>query len=324
MYNSGNHIHKCLDSIIRQDIQPSEIIIVDDHSTDNSPQLINQYRSDHSHIKVIRNKVNLGPGASRNKALKIARGEYIAFIDIDDWINDEYLIALYDSAKKANADIVFSNMKFVGGGTESEYKAFYVTMAKFKNLELSITDLPNEWRSTAPWMKLFRKGFVLDNQLEFCSDTRLGEDILFTWIAYSKAKIITFCEAAYYFYNISSQSLDTDVNESIFDIFKSLKITKQKYYKIDPSHSRLSQINTLYVSHLCYQFSKICTINHPQASHLAYEYWKKAHNELINIKPRHVIDNLYLSAKMKEYYFDTISHAEFDNEMREKYILRTK
>ena len=104
VYNVENYLRECLDSITSQTVKDIEIICIDDGSTDNSPKILKEYQKKDSRIKII-TKENGGQASARNLGIKKAQGEYIAFIDSDDFIESEMLEKLYTKAKDNNLDI---------------------------------------------------------------------------------------------------------------------------------------------------------------------------------------------------------------------------
>lgn len=105
VYNVEEYIEKCLDSVVNQTLKEIEIIVVNDGTKDNSMKKIEKYFSD-SRIKII-NKQNGGQSSARNAGLAISKGEYISFIDSDDFIEEKMLEELYTESE--NTDIVFSD-----------------------------------------------------------------------------------------------------------------------------------------------------------------------------------------------------------------------
>ena len=93
-YNVENYIPKCLSSLINQSLKDIEIIVIDDGSTDKTPDIIKEYANKDERIKII-TQTNQKQGAARNRGLEIARGEYVTFVDADDWIDENYLEELY-------------------------------------------------------------------------------------------------------------------------------------------------------------------------------------------------------------------------------------
>lgn len=105
IYNVENYIKKCVDSILSQTYKNLEIILVDDGSPDNCPQICDEYAQKDSRIKVI-HKENGGVSSARNIGMENARGKWIAFIDADDWIEEKYFEKMLDRVKTNDADIV--------------------------------------------------------------------------------------------------------------------------------------------------------------------------------------------------------------------------
>lgn len=109
IYNVEKYLTVCIDSLKNQGGLRMEIILVNDGSTDLSGEIADEYAKKEGRIKVIHQE-NGGASAARNVGLDIATGEYIAFLDSDDWIKDESLSLLYDEAVKHHADVVMGNM----------------------------------------------------------------------------------------------------------------------------------------------------------------------------------------------------------------------
>ena len=166
VYNVEQYLARCLDSILAQTNHDYEIICVNDCSPDNSSAILSEYASKHpDRIKVITNEVNLGLGLSREKALEVACGEFVMFIDSDDYIKPDYLQHYLDATNDGDYDIV------VGG---------YIRDIDGKLTEHYLSD--TVWSSTAyaiACAKLYRRSFISDNDLHFTS-IKCGEDIYFS------------------------------------------------------------------------------------------------------------------------------------------------
>ena len=106
VYNVEKYLDRCIDSIINQSLKDIEIILVDDGSPDNCPQLCDEWAKKDSRIKVI-HKENAGLGMARNTGMQHATGEYIAFIDSDDYVDLDMYAKLLEKAELHNADIVY-------------------------------------------------------------------------------------------------------------------------------------------------------------------------------------------------------------------------
>ena len=107
VYNSGKYLKQCLLSICKQRLENIEIIIIDDKSTDNSLKIANYFLKKFKFIKIIINKINVGPSISRNKAINIAKGEYLLFVDSDDYLTDGSIPHIVKKLKNRNIDYLF-------------------------------------------------------------------------------------------------------------------------------------------------------------------------------------------------------------------------
>ena len=108
VYNAGEHLRRCLDTLINKTLKEIEIIVVLDCPTDNSDKIVKEYAVNDSRIKIVENKVNLHIGESRNRGLEVASGEYIGFSDHDDYRELNMYEELYNNAKENNSDVVLS------------------------------------------------------------------------------------------------------------------------------------------------------------------------------------------------------------------------
>lgn len=107
-YNVESYISRCLDSLIKQTLKELEIIVIDDGSTDRTLEIIKAYNKLDSRIKVIE-QTNQKQGAARNRGLEIAKGEFIGFVDSDDWVDFDYFEKMYNAAVKHNVNIAAAN-----------------------------------------------------------------------------------------------------------------------------------------------------------------------------------------------------------------------
>ena len=119
VYNVEKYLKRCVESLTNQTLKDIEIILVDDESTDSSPIICDELAKQDARIKVIHKK-NEGAGLSRNVALKIAEGEYIGFVDSDDFVAEDMFESLLNTAEKYGSDLVLSNVRFVDGNMFSE------------------------------------------------------------------------------------------------------------------------------------------------------------------------------------------------------------
>lgn len=113
VYNSEKTISKCLDSLISQTFKDIEIICVNDCSKDNSLKVLNEYASKDSRIVVINHEENMNAGGARNSGIKAAKGEYVCFVDNDDWLDLNTIEGLLNKSKDLTADLILTDLKQV-------------------------------------------------------------------------------------------------------------------------------------------------------------------------------------------------------------------
>ena len=223
MYNAEKYIDDCLNSILGQTLQNYEVIVVDDCSTDNSYAVAKSYvdkfggRLTLTTLK--KNSGNAGYSA-RNKGFTFSRGEYVFFVDADDFITKTALEELYTAAKNTNADVVYTSARYRYSGSNDlklEYDNFRWSLIK-KGLEDKPT-LTNDPKSNLievavksglfrpPWTKFVRKNFLSENSITF-PEILSGGDYLWTIeISAYAERFLRIPDAVYFWRDDSSESM---------------------------------------------------------------------------------------------------------------------
>ena len=220
VYNSEKYISRCIDSILNQSFKDYELLIINDGSKDGSLKIIKDYEKKDKRIKVIDQK-NMGVAKTRNKGIKLASGEYIMFIDNDDYIENDYLKTYYDAIKDTDYDIV------MGGYKRKDEDGNIVQ-------QLAITK-ENEWSKyivVAPWAKIYRKNFLIDNKIEYFS-YKIGEDVYFNLIAYSNSKNIKVINNTDYIWFFNKESVSNTSQRGLNDEVDILVLLDKLIKKID-------------------------------------------------------------------------------------------
>lgn len=205
VYNCERYLKKCLDSLLKQTLKDIEIICINDGSTDNSIKILQKYADKDARILII-DQENKGVSAARNAGVEKAAGEFIGFVDSDDWVNLTFYEKLYNAAQKYDADIA------VGGITRVHkfYKHFYlkykqeISTDDYKE-KLRICDVPDRCYMTN---KLYRKEMLKLHNLKF-EESRLYEDIMLTPQVLYYAKKLVAVPGAYYYYRRYAGSIVT-------------------------------------------------------------------------------------------------------------------
>ena len=178
-YNVEPYFSRCISSIISQSLKDIEIILVNDGSTDKSLDIAYDFANKDNRIIVISQK-NAGQACARNTGLKIAKGDYVAFIDSDDWLEHNMLENLLHVIEENNAEVVQCRFQFdnESTGQTTPSKIFDHKILSNKN-DIIVDALLVKNIFVAPWAKLFRRSFLISNGLWF-EEGIVNEDTLFT------------------------------------------------------------------------------------------------------------------------------------------------
>ncbi|MCL2144785.1 MAG: glycosyltransferase [Endomicrobia bacterium] len=195
VYNAEKYLKQCLDSVINQTFKDIEIICVNDGSADGSLEILKEYEKEDSRIKIIDQK-NQGAGAARNNGLNAAKGQYVYFLDGDDFIELNALEILYEKTSSAKADIaMFPRKKFDTAAQKISIHNPFNKMqegAVFSHKNTS-ADIFNIVTATI-WDKFFRLAFIRDNDIRFM-DLETCNDVYFAWCSAIKAEKIVYVNA---------------------------------------------------------------------------------------------------------------------------------
>lgn len=237
VYGVEDYLRKCLDSVVKQTLKDFEIIIVNDGSPDNSQLIIDEYEKKYSNIHAYI-KENGGLSDARNYGLKYAKGEYISFIDSDDYIREDMLEKMYNQAKEQDSDIVVCDcIKAYENGTE-EYCP--------SNLNYS-NDIIRNYLISQPMatIRIYRKN--LFENIKFQKDIYY-EDLNLTPKLVNYTNKISFINEGFYYYYQRTNSIMKEMHFNkkqlvIFDILDSIKnsLDMNVYYQ---------EVEYLYITHL--------------------------------------------------------------------------
>lgn len=217
IYNTGKYLPECVESVRNQTLRDIEIILVDDESPDNAPQICDEYATIDERIKVVHKK-NGGLGFARNSGLDVAIGEYVSFIDSDDFIGTDMMQTLYETAKEYDADEVRSGTIFYNNGHKSYRKDVDKTIVfqgknEVKQFVLDLLGpLPEERRDVKYMMSvclaIHKRSVIEDYCVRFTSERQtLSEDLLFDLDLFPKMKCIVCIPDCFYYYRMNPNSL---------------------------------------------------------------------------------------------------------------------
>lgn len=223
VYNTEKYLKNCIDSLLKQNFEDYEIIVINDLSPGDAEEIIKSYND--KKIVYIKNKTNKGIGYNRNLGIKKAKGEYVCFIDSDDYVKEDFISKMYNYSKENNLDLCVCDYVNVDeeGNKLKEFNLsdFCITNYEENNKILCEINL-------APWNKLYKKDMLVKNKIEF-SETLKYEDLSFVALSIKNSKKIGKINEQLNYYTIHNNSETTTRDKRVFDIFKQLDIVRNEY-----------------------------------------------------------------------------------------------
>lgn len=233
IYNVELYLNRCIESIVGQTYGKLEIILVDDGSSDKCPSMCDAWLKKDSRIKVIHKK-NGGLSDARNAGLAVAKGEFIAFVDSDDWIHPKYVELLYNAIRKFDAEISACDVRVVYEGNNVVNEQIDITADRVYSTEQALEMLIRGigFRAVA-WNKLYHRK-VLDS--EKFTVGRYHEDEFLTYKLLAKAERLAFVNTELYFYFQRSGSIMNSISTKHLDAldayFERLEFLQNRYPKL--------------------------------------------------------------------------------------------
>ena len=253
VYNCEAYLPQCLDSILQRNDQRIEVICVDDGSTDGSARILADYAARDSRVRVLR-QANAGAGAARNTGMAQARGEYLSFLDADDFFDPEMLRKAYNKAWVEESDIVvFRSQEYYEDldrfvGMRSNFREEYLPQQQ----PFAGTDVEeNLFRAFVGWAwdKLFRRAFVEENGLRF-QEQRTTNDLLFTYSALVRAQRISTMNNVLAYHRKASGSLSV-TREQSWDCFYAALLALRQQLRDWGLYERFERDFVNYALHFC-------------------------------------------------------------------------
>ena len=236
VYNVDKYLSQCLESIINQTYQDLEIIIIDDGSSDNSPQICDEFAKKDKRITVI-HKENGGAASARNEGLRKATGDFLAFVDSDDYIEKNAYSTMMEVMSREGADIVECAFSFKFRDKETEEYVFQEEKQfdQIKYLSLFTT----QWTCGLIWNKLFRRE-VLHNV--FFEEGHQIDDEFFTYQGVMTARKIVFAPSILYHYRMRASGLMKNPEAYERILFDRLDYSTKRRRKVVEQYPELKQV----------------------------------------------------------------------------------
>ena len=238
VYNLEKYLPRCLEALVNQTLEEIEILCVDDGSTDSAPQIIEEYAKKYPNKVKAFHKENGGEFTTRNYGLERAQGEYVTFVDTDDYVEPNWAEKLYTAAKEADADLAVCGFERINLETN---KVVCTDMTGFgktvKNMEYN--DDFMAFINPAPWNKVYRRELIKD--LRFLP-FRGFNDTMFLMSSYTKIKKIAFIPDVLYHYYLRYDSQIHTINIDDVNNLKKYLLEVKKLYKQSEKYEEMKYI----------------------------------------------------------------------------------
>ncbi len=299
VYNVELYIEKCLNSLVNQTLQEIEIIVVNDGSTDHSEQIIQKFIEEYPEKIVYLKKENGGLSDARNYALPHAKGEYVAFLDSDDYVEENTYQDMYELAQKEKSDMVECDFYWEYPNKKKEdIGAFY--QGKKEMLE--------KVRVVA-WNKLIKKDLLQKTEIEFPKGYRY-EDVEFTYKLIPHLDKVSFLKKPCIHYIQREGSIANSQNERTKEIFDVLEHVLEYYKECGYYEEYQEQLEYLYVRFLfCSSFLRMVKIQDKTIrKKLLQETWEKVNTKFPNWKKNKILNQ---KRSWKNLYMKSINQVSY-------------
>ncbi|MBP1949047.1 glycosyltransferase family 2 protein [Virgibacillus litoralis] len=269
-YNIENYIKKCIDSLMNQTLQDIEIIVVNDGSTDDTLLEIKETCKKDDRISIIDQK-NAGVMRAREEGFKASSGEYVLFVDGDDWLTEDAAEVLYNKAEQSDYDIVCYNFIYTDGEknkknyTKQEYEK--ITGEKFLNMVMTNKIMPSLWS------KLIKRKFIIEKDVTFPNGIAKAQDLAFSCslgIHLPNACVVD--EYLYFYFNSRINSVSNTISPLLLEVEKATSFVRKQLKEHNMLETHKEEFEYLAFTH---NFNKdMIYINKNKFSKVLYKKWR--------------------------------------------------
>jgi glycosyltransferase involved in cell wall biosynthesis len=256
IYNVENYLSRCIDSLLCQTLENIEIILIDDGSTDQSGRYADEYSERDARIQVI-HKENGGLSSARNAGLEVARGEYVGFVDSDDWVKNNMFEKLYNAAVHYRSGVAMAGFYRVNETGETEENLTILNQLCYEDNQviddILIPMIGSDSQAKddisihmCVWKNIYQREVLEKNQIRFLSERQyISEDIIFNIDVFTKIKRASIVNSSLYYYSINIQSLTqvykSDRYEKECILYEYLKYKLREVGLLEKSDVRLKR-----------------------------------------------------------------------------------
>lgn len=324
VYNLENYVSKCLESLINQTFNDIEIICVNDGSTDGSLAVLKEYAKKDERI-IILNQPNKGVAVARNEGMAVAKGEYIQFVDGDDWINFNLCEKVYNLAKKHDSDVVMFDAAFYDNKKNCVIGGNFFDIKKWKNhVDENTIHTFKDCKSIfygnlSAANKVYKKSFIDRIGCYFPSGMRFEDHLFHIHTIFCADKINILCEKHYYYRQNRKNSMMTTLKSTnvVMDIFKVVNLIEKTIREIGKFD---------YSKYLFFQF-KYESLTHYYMDINFFKkpvYYKQMKDELLKLKNPEFDFSVCKRMGNFNYYTDVLRYNWFVFFMLRKFYYNSK
>lgn len=290
VYNAEKYLNRCIDSILNQTFKDFELILINDGSSDKSIEILNAYEKIDSRIKVINNENN-GVSKTRNIGIGLATGEYIQFIDSDDFIDKNMFKETVEFLEVENADVIITGL-FLDiestNGIDTSIQTFENCISRnSKDIAKKLLTRLNGTYINSPVNKLYKRNIILENNILMDESINLGEDLIFNLAYLSYCDCVIFNDKCYYHYCMKNEeNLTAKYRKDKLDLMEVLyNECKQFLLNANLNEEYIKVLNSIFIKWMYYCYidlnSSDCNLTFKEK----YRYIKysiKKYNNIIN------------------------------------------
>lgn len=266
VYKAEKTLYKAAQSILNQSLKDIELILIDDNSPDNSPRIADELSGIDARVQVVHKERNEGPGFARNAGISCANGEYICFVDSDDWIEADMLHALYEKAREEDSDVVvcgyFQEMTDANGQVQHAVTVTPPDTASTEQAEAARLTIQLDMGKLFSflWNKLYRTATILNSGISFPAKM-FNEDFLFNIALFEHVnRISTVDKPLYHYIRPVSTTLSTTFIAEFEDVINQRFELSRRFAQranVYDGQTR-AEICSIHIKHLFAVFERHC------------------------------------------------------------------
>ncbi len=259
-HNVEKYISKCLTTLMYQSLEDIEIICVNDASTDASKEIVQNYIEHDNRIILLNTEILSGQSYARNIGLEVASGEYIGYVDSDDWCSLDMFEKMYNSAKKSNSDITMCGAELYDDIEQKFYTDDYYGLKSFEKFKNDVfnADAAKDIILSNPavlWNKIYRHDFLLDNNIKF-QEGFIYEDLPYSMETFIKAQKINIVNENLYFYRQNRRfSTMKNSDKKVYDRIPMVELTWNILQKAEFFPEKKSEIISWIIDDIFHRYT---------------------------------------------------------------------